>query len=110
MVHVTLINIARGSVPRLFDRELKRVLENIKDTRTSPRKKRKIMIEFTFSPDDERHANDVEVNASSVLAPALGVKGFLYTSLDEEGQARATLTEPEQLELVNELKEKQGVQ
>ncbi len=105
--HVTLTNIARGMVPQLFQREYEKVLENIKDTRVSATRQRKITIEIIVTPDEERHVLTHEVRASCKLPEAAGAKGFAFTTLDSEGNVIATLNDPEQLSLIDQLEEKQ---
>jgi len=107
MEHVTLTNVARGMAPRLFQREFEKVLQNIKDTRTSAIKQRKITLEFIIAPDQERHALTIGVKGKSNLAEYSGAKGFAFASLDAEGNPVVTLNDPQQLSLVDQLSEKQ---
>ena len=105
--HATLTNVARGMAPQLFQREFKKVLENIKDTRTSAIKKRKITLEIIIVPDQDRHALTIEVKGKSNLAEGSGAKGFAFASLDTEGNPVVTLNDPQQLSLADQLGEKQ---
>ncbi len=107
--HLTLTNVARGMAPQIFQREFERVLENIKDTRTSAIKQRKITLDFIIIPDQERHTFSIEVKGKSNLAEGSGAKGFAFASLDSEGNPVATLNDPEQLSLADQLGEKQKV-
>ncbi|MCK5614018.1 hypothetical protein KAR91_69790 [Candidatus Pacearchaeota archaeon] len=106
--HATLTNVARGMAPQLFDREFKKVLENIQDTRTGAVKTRKIVMEFIIQPDQDRHALSIEVKAKSALAEGVGAKGFAFASLDGEGEPIVSLNDPKQLDLADQLKDKMG--
>ena len=100
----TLANVARGLAPQLFSRELARVLEDIADTRTQPQAVRSITLEFKFKPDQDRHAIDVSVDATSKLGRRAGVKGLMFTAPGNDGEEiMATNSDPEQLTLVDEL-------
>lgn len=105
---ITLNNVARGMAGELFARELKNVIKNIADTRTEAVAVRKIILEFTFIPDNNRHANAIAVTAKSKLAAFAGVTGLMFTSLDNSGEPLATVTDPKQLELMDQLKENTG--
>lgn len=101
---ITLNNVARGMAGELFQRELKNVMKNIADTRTEATAPRKIIIEFEIRPDNQRHSNAIDVTAKSKLAAFAGVQGIMFTSLDNSGEPVATVTDPTQLELVDQLK------
>lgn len=64
-----LSELASGGVQEKFNRELKRVAENILDPNTDPKKKRKITLTTTFMPNDERNVVTVSVAAKSTLVP-----------------------------------------
>lgn len=106
--HATLSNVARGMAPELFNREMEKILANIKDTRTSTVKTRKITMEFIIIPDQERHNLSIEVKAKSTLAEGTGAKGFMFASLSEDDGVIATLNDVTQLSLADQLDEKLG--
>ena len=105
MEKITLNNINRGMVGQLFDRELQEVLENIRDTRTSPTAARTITLKIKIKPEQDRHATDIEVSADCSLAPRQGSKGMMFLSFDGE-EVKATTTDPRQMNLADQLKEK----
>ncbi len=76
MKETNLQNICEGVANELFAREIKGVARNIDDVNTSALEKRKITLEFTFSPDEERRETRVTVTAKSSLAP---IKSFSKT-------------------------------
>lgn len=62
-----LATIGAGATAEKFQAELRTVLANIKDPNTDPKAKRKIVLEFTFYPDQERETVMVAITASSRL-------------------------------------------
>ncbi len=69
-MELNLKDIANGAVQELFENELDKILENIKDPNTSLKKARKLTINFTFKPlQDDRDIVSVEINTKSTLAP-----------------------------------------
>ena len=69
-MQLNLKEIANGAVQELFENELDKVLENIKDPNTSKKKGRVLSINFTFKPlQDDRDIVSVEINTKSTLAP-----------------------------------------
>ena len=65
---ITLLTVANGAAPELFARELLAVLSNIQDLNANPKTKRKITLEFVFTPSPNRESAGVVVNAKSALA------------------------------------------
>lgn len=108
MERVTLNSVAGGKLPALFERELELVLENIGDSRTPAKKARKITLEIIFIPDERRHNIHISANASSTLVKAMGFEGHMLAALDSDGKVIGSLSDPEQLELLDNLKTKLG--
>lgn len=48
----SLLDLMEGGVKELADRDLQRVLENLKDVNTDPKKARSISVKFTLTGDD----------------------------------------------------------
>ena len=73
-MELNLKDIANGAVQELFENELDKILENIKDPNTSLKKARKLSINFTFKPlQDDRDIVSVDINTKSTLAQVEGV-------------------------------------
>ena len=85
----------------VFERELEKVLVNIKNLNSDAKKVREINIKFTFKPiDDKREVILLGVSATSKLAPYEGVATNIYTDLDKEGNVfAAEIKSPEQVSL-----------
>jgi len=85
MPEINLDELAGGAVSERFQYELGRVLQNIQDPNTDPKKKRKINLTLTFSADESRDIANVSVQAKSTLAPAKDVTSKLIMDTDQEG-------------------------
>ena len=65
----SLLDLMEGGVKELADRDLQRVLKNLKDVNTDPKKARSISVKFTLTGDDARDSVNVRVQVDSKLAP-----------------------------------------
>lgn len=72
-INFSLSDIADGEVQEQFTAEMKKVAQNILDVNTKAKAKRKVNIELTLEPNDQRDAIDVTINIKSKLAPQIGV-------------------------------------
>ncbi len=84
MERVSLANIAHGAAVEVFDRELGMVLENIADRNTKTKTARKIVLEVTIVPTEDRSVGSVGLKCSSKLAAANPVE--LAIDLVQEGR------------------------
>lgn len=83
-MELNLKDIANGAVQELFENELDKILENIKDPNTSLKKARKLTINFTFKPlQDDRDIVSVDINTKSTLAQVEGVATQILIDKDE---------------------------
>lgn len=80
-----VLMMARGAIMDGFEREMDNVMANICDSRTKATAKRKVTVEITFIPSDDR--TDIEMRAvcKSKLAPGNDVVSVLYMGRDENG-------------------------
>jgi hypothetical protein len=100
---VTLASIANGSVLELFDHELKRVISNIADPNTSPKKKRQIIIKVDIQPSDSREIGYYSVEVSAKLASIKPVESTMYFGKDKtNGQFVAVQNNPSQPSIFDE--------
>ncbi len=98
---VTLETLADGAAAELFQSELDKVLRNIQDPNTEATAMRKVTLEVTFAPDDNREMGDVKVKASSRLAGLKGAETRVYFGR-HQGQLVATEWNPRQAGLFDE--------
>lgn len=83
---VDLNNFADGAVAERFNQELQKVLENIADPNTDPKKARKVTLTVTLKADEKRDLAMVSVQAKSTLAPAMEVETKLILDYDNNGR------------------------
>jgi len=74
----SILNMAAGAISERADYEVGKIIGNILDPNTSATKKRKLTLEVTFTPDDERRHIGVTVTAKSKLEPTSPVATSLY--------------------------------
>lgn len=75
---VTLASVSNGAALELFDRELKRVIENIADINTSPKAKREINLKIVIQPDEERGIGFASLEVTAKLAGVKPVASTMY--------------------------------
>ena len=75
---VTLTNLCGGAVEEVFQRELAAVLANIADVNTRAEGKRKISLEFTFAPFEDRSGAQVTFACNSKTIAVNPVKGTVF--------------------------------
>ena len=96
-------NIAKGSVPEVFEHALQQVLKNITDVNTSATQKRQITLKFTFMPSESREVGEVTFQCEEKLASIKPASGNFFLSKrgsDVRGYAR----DPKQDDLFKEEK------
>jgi len=98
---VTLTSLADGAALELFQSELDRVLRNIQDPNTDSTVVRKVTLEVTFHPDEQREVGDVRVKASAKLAGLKGARTRVFFGR-HKGQLVATEYNPKQAGLFDE--------
>ena len=92
----SILDINNGMVLKLADYEMQKILQNIADPNTDPKKKRKITIELGFTPNEDRSEIKVEIKTKSTLTPNKPAQTTLFNipNIDSEGIVRgATLKE-----------------
>lgn len=77
-LEANLYSIGRGGAEALFERELQRVITNIKDINTDPKKKRKLELSFVFEPYADRSGANCNISVKTSLQTPNGVAGTIY--------------------------------
>jgi hypothetical protein len=75
---VSLSNLCGGAIEEVFQREFAQVLANIADVNTDPEAKRKITLEFTILPFEDRSGAQVTFACKSKTVPVEAVKGTVF--------------------------------
>ena len=95
---VSLESLNGGQVIALFERELKKVLENIADENTGAKVTRSIVLSIKIKPEEDRGSAVIEVEGHSKLAPVKPSKSFAVFSSDGTN-ITAYQSDPKQLKL-----------
>lgn len=82
MNKVELQNIVGGALQEKFSKSFERVIENLQDTNTSYKNKRKITINLDFTQNENRDDVQVTVDVVEKLAPQAGMKTSFYIGKD----------------------------
>lgn len=87
---VNISTIGNGVVAELFDHELSKVLANIKDPNTDPKKLRSITLKVTFQPLGDRTGMQTAIECSAKLASVPSVQaGTMFILKNKDGQLQA---------------------
>jgi hypothetical protein len=82
---IDLADFAGGAVSERFNQELKKVLENIADPNTDPKKARTITVKVTLKADENRDIADVDISTSCTLVSAKPVATRIIMDRDSKG-------------------------
>jgi hypothetical protein len=86
MVKIDLSGIGEGALSERFNLELQRVLENIYDPNTDPKKVRKITIEVSFAADDNRDVVGTSIKTKTSLVPSRSIDTKILMGMDSTGK------------------------
>lgn len=84
-----LSEMSNGAVNERFNYELQKVVENICDPNTDPKKKRKITLTMVIEPDAKREQAHISIETKTTLAPAQPDLTTLIIGVDKNGQQTA---------------------
>ena len=90
----SLDDFNQGAIGELFEREWPKILENIADPSTEAKTRRKVTIEISVMPSDDRSSAKVLLNAKSSLAPVKADESVIFMELTGKGVV-AMAREPE---------------
>lgn len=85
-INFNLSEVAEGGVQVKLNRALKEVAANILNPNTEAKKKRKVTLTITVSPNDKRDAADTVIEVKTSLAPEVGVASTMLLGMDGKGQ------------------------
>jgi len=95
---VSLATLKGGAAVALFNKELKKVLNNIADPNTEPKKARKIVLTVTIIPNEERAMGGIAIEIDSKLVKPKPETSYIFMGSDGE-TVRATEDYAEQQSL-----------
>ncbi|AYC29660.1 replication terminator protein [Paenisporosarcina cavernae] len=84
--HVNLETFANGALAERINLELSKVLENIADPNTDPKKARKVTMNITLKPNESRNLASVSITAKCNLQPAREIETNLMIDYNSEGK------------------------
>lgn len=79
-----------GALTERFNYEMERVLQNVFNVNTDPKRKRQIQIVIDISPNERRDAAEFKVDVKSKLAPPMAVAQTVMIYQDDDGNVTAT--------------------
>ena len=94
MNSASILEMAMGAIEERVNYEMERTIRNIMDLNTSATAKRKVVVEITPQPDDERRVISVSAISKSTLAPTVPIKTALYMGVESTGELRVVEMTP----------------
>lgn len=85
MERLNLTEMAEGAFMEQFNIELKKVLANIVDPNTDPKKARKITLTATLKSDENRDVINFEVQSKANLVPAKPIATKIIVDRENDG-------------------------
>lgn len=105
---IRIDTVARGAGEVLFQHNLAKVVENIRDPNTNPRKPRKITLTFTITPNEKRNEATITIDASCRLVASKPMDSHLFIG-EHLGVPQAVEHNPDQLGLFKDRPKPQSI-
>ena len=84
-INFNLSEISDGGVQVKINRALKEA-DNILDPNTEAKKKRKVQLTISISPNEKRDAAETVIDVKTTLAPEIGVNSTMLLGRDTKGK------------------------
>lgn len=81
-IELTVKNLYNGGVMERIQEEIQRVIANISDPNTEAKKPRKVKMEMTIKPNEQRNTAEVVVSTSSVLQSPRPIETSIMIEFD----------------------------
>jgi len=92
----SILEMAMGAIEERVNYEMDRVIKNILDRNTKATAKRKVVVELTLTPDDDRKVISVSATAKSTLCSTNAIATSLYLGADPTtGELRVSEMTPQ---------------
>jgi hypothetical protein len=104
-VETSVLEMAKGAILEQTDNEMTKILSNILDPNTDPKKVRSLTITVKFKPDESREYVSVEAQAKSNIAPIMPIATRMILEADKDGNPKAmelTRDDPNQVHMFEE--------
>ena len=86
---LSIATLAQGALLEQFNKEFSRVLVNIADPNTDPKKARKIVITVDIKPNEQRNLAVCSVQTKATLMPPKGIATNIIIDRDNQGNVVA---------------------
>lgn len=83
---VDLNSFANGAMAERLNQELQKVLDNVVDPNTDPKKVRKVTMVVSIASNENRELANVSVQVKSTMAPAKNIESQLIMDYDNNGK------------------------
>lgn len=93
---LTLLNVCEGKAEALFNRELQAVIDNMADVNTDAQAVREVTLKVRFKPNLKREMAQMDIQATSKLAPFSAHTSVAWLGKDATGRAVAIGKNPNQ--------------
>lgn len=95
MEKASILEMARGAIMEQVNGEVGKIVDNIIDPNTEPKKKRSLVLTVEFVPSADRSVVAVSASAKCKLQPANSIQTSLYVGVDgKTGEVIATEMTP----------------
>ena len=95
MEKASILEMARGAIMEQVDYEVGKIVDNIVDVNTEPKKKRQLVLTVDFTPSADRTVVVVSATAKSKLQPLNAIQTSLFVGVDgKTGEVTATEMTP----------------
>lgn len=84
-MEIKLAELADGAVAERFNLEMQRVLDNIMDPNTDPKKVRTLTLKISFKADENRDIVTANIDTKANLAPVVGIGTKFLLDRDGNG-------------------------
>lgn len=91
-------NLCRGAALEMFEKLLPEILANIRNPNTKATAKRKLALEFTFEPNEERNYAEVTITPTLKMSGVKPAQGSIFIA-SVSGQPTAFTHDPRQDEI-----------
>lgn len=78
--YISVLEASKGAILKQVEVEVQKVLENIKDIKTDPKKPRTITVQLVFKADENRQVIELKAQASSKLQQPLSTTTTLIAN------------------------------
>ena len=78
----SILEMARGAIMEQVDIEVGKIVENILDLNTDPKKKRTLQLTVDFAPTQDRSQVAINATAKSKLQPNNAIQTTIYVGAD----------------------------